>query len=579
MSRIAALPRRTPLADADTLVREMTAWLRTPAGTMTLRPIQACTLYEAALQRGVFCSARTSAGKTLAAGLLPRVVGAQRPLLIVPAALTSSSPKVEGKTEREFRELRAHWQIPLSYRITSYQKVSTRPKCRIHGKTPCQCARPDLLEEYRPDWIVCDEAHRLKHVRSAACARRVARYVHAHPECGVATFTATPLRAGLLDYAHLLWWSLRSGAPVPDDPDLLEQWAALLDENDGNAFEGFQSLDYSILVPHLGPVYDGPTARKAFRSRLVETPGVIVSQDRFDGVSLTIEPVRLPPRRDLDDAWQRLRELWVSPIDDWLLLDKQLGVAAVAKRIALGFDYYHDPRPPTDWIEARKEWQGFVRRVLEASPTYDTMAQVRDACLAGVLPRHAWDRWAGIKDSYEARKHRQTQWLHADAIQLASRWGRDGGIIWVDHIEFGRALAEATGWPYFHEKGCDPRGRSIGWVSHQERTVIASSAACSEGHNLQPHDGMPGWSRNLFCTPPKTALDWEQRVSRTHRDGQTRDVTVQYIVGCLENFVALPCAVSYALRTEESLGQFQKLLQADRTEPPLEWAQGPAYGI
>lgn len=556
MTRIARLARRPTEDYSSAAVTALSSLLRAPSGTQLLRPIQARSLAEAAACRGLFCAARVGAGKTLISGLAPTVLGAKRPLLLVPSALVRA-------TERNFQALRRHWQVPEPYRIESYTRLGLR-------------AHATLLDDFAPDLIVCDEAHKLKNVRTAGCARRLARYLAGHPVVRVVILSATPTRSALGDYAHLVVWALRQGAPVPLDPETIEVWGQILDEPRSSRSGWTTPPSAKILQPDLGSHIETQSqARSAFRRRLTETLGVVISSTAYEGVQLEVEPIRLVPPPALEEHFERLRKLWITP-DDWLLPDKQLGVWGVAQQLALGFFYRHDPRPPEDWMAARRGWCAFCRRVLEASACYDTEAQVRDACLAGELPDHAWRDWAAVRGDHTP--HTVATWLSQHAIAAAADWGRDGGIIWTSHTVFGQALSEATGWRYFGRKGLDTHGKFI--EAATDATIIASVASNNTGRNLQRDcgPGGAGYCRNLFVTPPKASLDWEQQIGRTFRDLQTRDVTVDYFVGCLENWVALPCALGYASYTEETVNQQPVLLQGSVRVPPSDWLDGFAFG-
>jgi hypothetical protein len=73
-------------------------------------------------------------------------------------------------------------------------------------------------------------------------------------------------------------------------------------------------------------------------------------------------------------------------------------------------------------------------------------------------------------------------------------------------------------------------------------------------------------------------VDWEQRIGRTHREGASGAVHVDYVCGCLENFVALHVGLGYAQRAEQIERQPQKILNCEYKLPRPEWAVGPAYG-
>src|SRR5262245_46563659 len=95
LRRVLELPRRSwSDSGAKDLAERLTALLKTSGGTMTLRPVQAIALYEAYRCHGAFLPIRVGGGKTLISLLLPHVLEASRPLLLLPAKLIE-------KTRRE----------------------------------------------------------------------------------------------------------------------------------------------------------------------------------------------------------------------------------------------------------------------------------------------------------------------------------------------------------------------------------------------------------------------------------------------------------------------------------------------
>ena len=537
---------------------ELTAWLRQPSGTQTLRPIQAQALLQLILYGGLFAVARVGAGKTLIAGLAAVVTGAVRPLIVVPSGL-------RAETEAHLAALRQHWRIP-HVRVIGYHDLSSKTK------------GPKLLDDFAPDLLVFDEVHRLKRKQDAACARRVARYLHERPATKVAGLSGTIVRRSFRDYAHLLRWTCKRHAPIPYGDDLIKAWALCLDDDEGNP-DTWHTPDFSLLEPILGgPIHNKEQARERFATALDSTPGVVISRDGFDAVGLAINPIRIETPDNMVEAWRLLRKEAVVAADDWPLPDKQT-VWAIAQQYALGFCYIHDPRPPEDWMQRRREWCGFCRRVLEDSLSYDTETQVRDACLRGDLPDHAWRAWDAVRESFVPNT--VPVWFSHHALLAAADWGQQGGIVWTSHTAFAVALAEATGWPYYGEKGIDHRTKRHIRVA-TEPTIIASVRANIEGRNLQIDCGPDGkgYCRNLFCSPSKASADWEQQGGRTHRDRQTRDVTIDYFVGCRENFVALETALCNARTTTEEVFRITpKLLQAgvEIRLPSADWAIGEAY--
>ena len=145
LDRIIQIPRRTwteeELLD---LASDMTALLKTPNGTMTLRPMQALALHDLYCHGGLAALMRVGAGKTMVSLLAPYMVDAVRPLLLLPAALI-------GKTETDLQRLRQHWRIPGNIRMLSYEMLGREQSALIL----CDPDNPAI--GYRPDLIVADE--------------------------------------------------------------------------------------------------------------------------------------------------------------------------------------------------------------------------------------------------------------------------------------------------------------------------------------------------------------------------------------------------------------------------------------
>ncbi len=539
----------------------MTELCRTPNGTMQLREVQAIALMEAATHGGVIAAVRTGGGKTLISGLLPFVLDARKPLLLVPARLRT-------KTRLEFQKLRLHWRIGKDIHIASYEKLG-------------QEAHANFLTDYDPDLIICDESQMLKHVQDSARARRLARHMHYHPDTKLCAMTAT---MGEVDeFAHILQWALRDLAPVPKEPEQIQVWASVLNAKVADHARG----DSEELVPHLGErALDAP--RSAFRDRLTTTPGVIVSVDTYTGSKLIVRPRYVEPSPEVEKAFTDLRLAWSMP-DGWDLADAQFEVWHSARQLGLGYYYKHDPRPPQLFRDIRRKYCKFVRLVLEFSERHDTEKQVRDALESGNLiaplyqpavtvPLDEYEQaglegltiyqaWVKIQPTYIFERF--PVWLSDSVIDNAIAWGRQdsgGGIIWVDSVAFGTRLAEKTGWAYFRNLGRDQNGRFI--ESNRVRsgeTVIASIESNKEGRNLQAK-----WGRNLIVDPPPSGDDWEQLISRTHRDGQERaNVFVDYMITCHEYYNSPYSALHQNDCDNQSTSQSYRMLDGDVIMPTL----------
>jgi superfamily II DNA or RNA helicase len=183
LRRVENIPRRQwSEEEAKDMAEQLTELLKTHRGTMSLRPVQATALAEIGMRGGLFGIIRVGAGKTIISLLSASVAEAKRPVLLIPAKLVE-------KTQRDMEALSRHWQIQKT-RIITYEWLG-------------RAQAADALDSYKPDVIVCDEAHKLKN-KSAAVTRRVARYMKANPTTKMIVMSGTITKRSLHDYVHLI---------------------------------------------------------------------------------------------------------------------------------------------------------------------------------------------------------------------------------------------------------------------------------------------------------------------------------------------------------------------------------------
>ena len=540
MTRISELPRRDWREQAAPWVEALSAALRTPNGTRTLRLGQTALLLEARGVHGGVKQGRVGTGKTTTLSVLPTVLGCHRPLYMTAGGLLKD-------TDKEIQEARKHWRIPSDLQLLSYTALSNWPR---QGKTFF-----DLWPE-GPDYIGLDEAQNLSGVRTAACAKQVQEWLREHPETIVCSATGSFDLEGLLSYAHIFDWSLRDRSPLPRTPHEIAIWHEVIDEGEpGKIWQvaGELGVTYPLSIEGV---------RSTYRDRLLSAPGVIVDDTPFTAVPLTIKEHLFDP--GLDAEFQKLRELGQRP-DGFDVLPAEVleadpetesdepdrvangSVAETAKQLASNFFYKLWPPAPPEWLKARRNYFRHVRTSIE-SGLFLTEAQVRaEAQLQG---ERVWTEWAAAQPTFVPRFH--TVWLGDALVDAVNDWAKQGpGVIWTEHIAVGQQLQKRLGLTYYGGKGRSDKGDFItAGERPSKRAVIASRKANGVGRNLQWQ-----WDRCLFTQPLGRAYLFEQAVGRFHREGVeswSKGVHVDILMRCTEDWRARQKLLHKAQATHES---------------------------
>lgn len=568
LARILALPRRSwETYCTPDIVERVSAHLRNPqwlenwkvdprnakkpvpTSAPMLRPVQVASLCEIHDYRGMLGSQRVGAGKTLTTLLAPNILDPRpkKPLLLVPAKLLE-------KTRREMHSYRQSWLIVGYIKMMSYELLG-RP----------QSAKE--LEQYGPDMIIADEAHRLKNT-GAAVVKRVKRYMNEHPETIFIALSGTITKRSLHDYAHISQWACKRSNPVPTDFNTRMEWSIILDEKPRIDNEGLNAkLAPGALIRLCNDeerqLYkDDPVraVRKGFRRRFVDTPGIVATQEGALAMSLRIESELVAmPEPAAHEAVKSMRQKWErpdgEPIMDAIELWRHL------REIACGFWYRWNPNPPREWMADRRAWTKTVREILRDNRRgLDSEFQVKKAVLEGHYPNHTGTLAQWLRSEPTFKPNPEAVWVSTAVLDRAAKWmEEEKGIVWVEHVEFGQALATKTGVSFFQRGGVDQFRRAI--EDHPtDQPMICSIASNAEGRNLQ------AWSSNLIVSPPTSGQTWEQLLGRTHRDGQEADeVSVTLLVTLKEQVDAFERACRDARYISDVTGQEQKLCYADIT--------------
>lgn len=508
-----------------------------------LMPTQGLALREGKMNKGGFFPIVVGGGKMLTCYLMAALhiaAGFERVMYVVPGA---NMPDVL----REFPLYEQSWNGPSvrQLQIKSYEIFSNKANAEevdAKGKV----IKLGLLDRLRPQVIILDESHSAANP-SAAITLRLRHYMRRNPDTIVFAFSGTPFIESIRDCAHVLEWCLKERSPLPRMSHFLElhSWAGYLDAKSGAL--GRVKLGQ---LRQLAEQYDYEPdiwtdevevqeeilheMRRVVARRILETPGVIGTQDAPLDIPLTMEPW-LPVVED-----PAVEEAYADIVQDEELPDgtKLADELTTTRHLStLGYAFWQKwvPAPPAEYVLARNEWGKWCRRCLK----YNKHRLTSEATVVAALGRGLYKsgvpvlaRWQAAKAAYLKETGlkeppSQSQWVGfgSEVVESTRAWVKEHhGLVWVKHIQLGELLSRELRVPYYGAGGGKDvaTGRNI--LSHPGGAAIASIDACGTGKNLQRL-----WSRNLWlCTPG------EQSLARTHRKGQT--------AGVVRNFYYLGCA-------------------------------------
>jgi hypothetical protein len=436
---------------------------------------------------GLFCGQSPGAGKTwVAVQCLSRAL---RGVYVCPAALRK-------QTEA------ALLLYGVAATVVSYNQISNDP---------------ELLNRLNPDVLILDEGQKTKRVFSAACARRIARFLATNVLCKVAVLSGSVMHRSVLDYAHMLVWALRQYSPVPRSQAAWQRFALDVERDP-----------------------------KAWLEKLRETPGVFLDEaPSWSGrISLGIRelPLLLP------DAYERAETTGVAP-DGWTCTE-QWASDELQRQLAWGFFMGRDPRPSLTLLDARRTWA----RCVDNARSYGLADTEKGA--RSHYPE-AYAQWQAAQAA-EPEGKAVAEWLADPPIPEA----QPGTLIFVHHVALGEKLSALTGWPYHREGTLDANGVKL--AAATAPVVLASISACREGVDGAQFTR----SHMIWLEPQPDARVFQQGIARLARQGQPADeVTVEIVIAAPIFRRALDSAMKGAHRIAEQTAQRQLLLLGAEKQP------------
>ena len=527
MERILGLPV-TP--DLDGAHIEMTKKLRSHQDAPPLFEIQGQVLKAAKMlpaPKGIVGAIGVGHGKTLTSFLLPVVWGCKKPVLLIP-------PAMRRQCQRDIDEWSEHYNFPRPT-IVAYSDLSNPRKANI-------------LESIKPDCIIADEAHCLRHP-TAARTKRFIRYMQRNPSTRFAALSGTLTSKSLKDYGHLCELALRGGSPLPLDERTLDIWSSVLDPDGEPDRRAYKAL-MPIVAWHGEDTDSEAVYRKAFQARFRKTLGVICSTEGSIGCSLVFEELKAKRLPKISQVLQRLGQEWELPNGEYLA--DALEFMRAARQLSLGFYYVWDwPNGDVDheWNDARKAWNKACSNYLQ----YHSREGVDSESLVvrwivqgnggGAKLRNAWARWSSVK--HRPAPPVKPVWITKQYIKQICDWAKcqkEPTLIWFQSRAVGEAI-KGFGIPVHHQTDPTPG-----------KTCALSIPIHHKGRNYQ------AWANNLVIEPPSCGAKWEQLVGRTHRAGQKEDTV--YVTVCQDYWPqtrSLQTAMDRARYIEDSTGNKQKL--------------------
>lgn len=505
--------------------------------------------------------APVGAGKTwlmyMGAALSERYFGASNLTVLVPAYLRRD-------TVTAHRAFAKFWRPPQQpIRVVTYNEISLRRNAFLL----CACSQctngADLTDVYadienppepiRPGYLGIDEVDVLSNVTKSAVGRRVARFFSNHDgsECRRLGGTGTmPVEDSVAGMFPILAWFFETKAPVPFEYRDRVAWAAALDDNPRGG-----SFDATALVEAFGGDVNAPDvrmeARRAYGKLLDETPGFIIVRKSSCDTAINMRAIPAPHDDAIEELFIPLRDRGLA-VDEYIIGDS-LSRRRYAVTLGAGWVDVWDPRPPSDWLEARNAYNAAVADVIRNASRrgvpLDTEAQARRRLKGSPV----LETWEATRDKFTPNPVPIA--ISPSVVNFVHQWLQlnTPAIVWVSGTWLGETLEKLTSVSYYADNGLNRFGKP----PRPGESIIASVQSNMRGRNWQ------AWNKMLIIGAFARASWIEQIVGRAHRQNQHDAVWVDFLAVSGESLRAFDRVRQRAAMGADLFGVRQKVLVAN----------------